>query len=74
MVTATDVRSRGSIVAFVGGASRSCGIVALGVGGLLGSVLEPRTAYVVVGLVGLAIAGSAVLTVRGRLSVPAGSL
>lgn len=66
MVTATDARGRGSIVAFVGGASRSCGILALGVGGLLGSVLGPRSAYVVVGVVGLVIAGAAVLAVRGR--------
>lgn len=71
MVTATDVSARGSIVAFVGGASRSCGIVALAVGGLLGTVTEPRTAYVVVGLAGLGIAGAAVASTRGRLREPA---
>lgn len=71
MVTATDIRARGSIVAFVGGTSRSCGIIALGVGGLLGSVLDPRTAYVLVGLVGLSIAAGAVLAVRGGLAPPA---
>ena len=65
------MRSRGSIVAFVGGASRSCGIAALAVGGLLGTVTEPRAAYVIVGLAGLAIAGAAVATTWGRLREPA---
>lgn len=69
MVTATDVAVRGRIVAFVGGASRSCGILALGVGGLLGAALGPRGSFVVVGLAGGALAVIATLSAGPRLGV-----
>lgn len=70
VLTGTDERGRGSIVAFVGGASRSCGIAALAVGGLLGSLLDPRAAFVVLGVVGLVIAVGAVRAVRGQAVGP----
>ena len=71
VLTATGTESRGSIVAFVGGASRSCGILALAAGGLMGTVLAPRTAYVLVGAVGLVIAVAATTSVGLRLREPA---
>lgn len=67
MVTATDPTRRGSVVALVGGASRSCSMIALAVGGVLGTVLGPRATFVAVGLVGLAIAVAAYLAVRRSL-------
>lgn len=67
MVTATDAVDRGRVVAFVGGASRSCTVLALGLGGLLGSVLGPREAFVLVGVAGLGIAATAVVRVRRAL-------
>lgn len=70
MVTATDARSRGSVVAFVGGASRSCGILALAVGGALGTVVTPRAGFVIVGVVGLAIAVVASAVTWRRLHRP----
>lgn len=67
MVTATDPASRGRIVALVGGASRSCGMIALAVGGSLGTVLGPRGTFVTVGLVGIVIAVAAHFAVRRSL-------
>lgn len=60
MVTATDPNSRGRIVALVGGAARSSGVLALALGGALGAALGPRTTFVTVGVVGLCIAVAAV--------------
>lgn len=56
MVTATHPATRGRVVAFVGGAARTSTIVALAVGGLLGTALGPRGTFVTVGIVGLSIA------------------
>lgn len=67
VLTATSTGSRGSIVAFVGGVSRTCGILALAAGVLLGTVLAPRDVYVLVGGVGLVIAVAAAASVRGHL-------
>lgn len=67
MVTATDPTRRGRIVALVGGASRSCGMIALALGGGLGTVLGPRGTFVTVGLVGLVIAAAAHLAARRHL-------
>lgn len=67
MVTATDPDRRGSIVALVGGAARSSTMIALAVGGVLGTVLGPRPAFVAVGVVGLCIAVVGVVAVRRRL-------
>lgn len=67
MLTATDLDGRGRIVAFVGGASRACGVAALGFGGLLGTVAGPRASFVLIGVVGLLIAVAAIVAVRGRL-------
>lgn len=64
MVTATDPDSRGRIVALVGGAARSSGILALGLGGVLGVLLGPRGTFLTVGLLGLCIAVAAVHSLR----------
>lgn len=64
MVTATDPDSWGRIVALVGGAARSSGILALALGGALGAVVGPRTTFVTVGVVGLGIAAAAVRSLR----------
>lgn len=64
MVTATEPSTRGSVVALVGGASRSCTLLALALGGLLGTLLGPRTTFVTVGVAGLAIAITAAVRVR----------
>lgn len=67
MVTATDQGTRGRVVAFVGGAARSCGMIALGVGGLLGTLLDPRASFVVLGTVGLVIGLVALWAARGHV-------
>lgn len=67
MVTETGAGTRGRVVAFVGGAARSCGMIALAVGGLLGTLLDPRTSFVAVGVVGLAIGLVALWAARGRV-------
>lgn len=67
MVTATDPATRGRVVALVGGASRSCTMLALALGGLLGTLLGPRGAFVAVGVVGLVIALAARHAVARRL-------
>lgn len=54
-ITETEAGARGRVVAFVGGAARSCTMIALAVGGVLGTVLGPREAFVVVGAVGVLI-------------------
>lgn len=74
MVTATDPRTRGRIVALVGGASRSCGMIALAVGGVLGTALGPRGTFVAVGLVGLVIAAAAHVAVRHTLPAEPGAV
>lgn len=66
MVTDTDPATRGRVVAFVGGAARSCGVVALAVGGLLGTILDPRESFVAVGVVALAIGLVALWAAGGR--------
>src|SRR5699024_2975833 len=55
MVTETDAGTRGRVVAFVGGAARSCTMLALPVGGVLGTVLGARESFVVVGVAGALI-------------------
>lgn len=67
VVTETGAGTRGRVVAFVGGAARSCGMIALAVGGLLGTLLDPRTSFVAVGVVGLAIGIVALRAARGRV-------
>lgn len=69
MVTATDPATRGRVVAFVGGAARSCTLIALAAGGVLGTIVGPRTAFVIVGVVGLGIAVAAGVALRPRLRV-----
>mgnify|MGYP002712229895 CR=1 FL=1 len=55
MVTETEAATRGRVVAFVGVAARSCTMLALAVGGVLGTVLGPRESFVVVGVAGVLI-------------------
>ncbi|WP_353951432.1 MFS transporter [Knoellia sp. S7-12] len=55
---------RGKVVALVSGLSRTATIGALAIGGVLGTQLGTRTAYVVCGVVGLLIAATAALRVR----------
>ncbi|MEO7267893.1 MAG: MFS transporter [Knoellia sp.] len=55
---------RGKVIALVSGLSRTTTIAALAVGGVLGTQLVARTAYVVCGSVGLLIAATAALRVR----------
>lgn len=66
---------RGKVVALVSGLSRTATIGALAIGGVLGTQLGARTAYVVCGCVGLLIAATAALRVRAGVhrSVDAGS-
>lgn len=70
MVTDTAPETRGRVVAFVGGAARSCGMIALAAGGLLGVILGPRASFVVVGAVALLIALVALWRARGRVVSP----
>lgn len=62
---------RGKVLALVSGLSRTATIVALAIGGVLGTQLGARTAYVVCGSVGLLIAATAALRVRTSLRHPA---
>ena len=68
MVTATDPATRGRVVAFVGGAARSCTVLAMALGGVLGTFLGPRASFIVVGVVGLGICGWATRAVRLELA------
>jgi len=58
---------RGKVLALVSGLSRTATIVALVIGGALGTQLGARTAYVVCGCVGLLIAATAALRVRAGI-------
>ena len=58
---------RGKVLALVNGLSRTATIGALTIGGVLGTQLGARTAYVVLGCVGLLIAGTAALRVRAAI-------
>lgn len=58
---------RGKVLALVNGLSRTATIGALVIGGVLGTQLGARTAYVVCGCVGLLIAATAALRVRGAI-------
>lgn len=64
LVTATDLRTRGAVVALVGGAARASSTAALAVGGILGTVATPRLAFVVVGTTGMVIGIAASILVR----------
>ncbi|MFC7490965.1 MULTISPECIES: MFS transporter [unclassified Knoellia] len=55
---------RGKVLALVSGLSRTATIGALAIGGVLGTQVGARTAYVVCGVVGLLIAATAALRVR----------
>lgn len=55
---------RGKVLALVSGLSRIATVGALAIGGVLGTQLGARTAYVVCGSVGLLIAATSVLRVR----------
>lgn len=55
MVTEIEADLRGRALAFVTGATRACGLLALALGGGLGSLLGPRGTFVVVGTLGLLI-------------------
>ncbi|MEV8374155.1 MFS transporter [Kribbella sp. NPDC056861] len=67
VVTRTEESLRGRVVAALSGTSRACSLVALLLGGLVGSLLGPRATFVVAG--GLAVLAAAVtgvlLTRRG---------
>lgn len=58
---------RGKVLALVSGLSRTATISALAIGGVLGTQLGARTAYVVCGSVGLLIAATAALRVRSAI-------
>lgn len=64
---------RGKVLALVGGLSRTATVGALAIGGVLGTQVGARTAYVICGSVGLLIAAIAALRVRcsGRRVGPA---
>lgn len=72
MVTETEAGTRGRVVAFVGGAARSCTMIALAVGGVLGTVLGPRESFVVVGVAGVLIGVMALRAAAGRALSPVG--
>lgn len=55
---------RGKVISLVSGLSRTATIGALAVGGVLGTQVGARTAYVVCGCVGVLIAATAALRVR----------
>lgn len=58
---------RGKVLALVNGLSRTATLGALTIGGVLGTQLGARTAYVVCGCVGLLIAATAALRVRASI-------
>ena len=58
---------RGKVLALVGGLSRTATVGALAIGGVLGTQVGARTAYVVCGVVGLLIAATAALRVRAEV-------
>jgi predicted MFS family arabinose efflux permease len=58
---------RGKVLALVNGLSRTATIGALALGGVLGTQVGARTAYIVCGVVGLLIAGTAALRVRSAI-------
>lgn len=55
--------ARGSVMAFVNGASRACSVVALVLGGILASTVGPRPAYVALGAAGIVVTAIATLIV-----------
>lgn len=66
-----DEGDRGKVLALVSGLSRTATIAALALGGVLGTQVGARTAYVVCGVVGLLIAVTAALRVRaGAVAEP----
>lgn len=67
MVTATDPSTRGRILALVGGASRTCTMGALALGGILGTMLGARGTFITVAITGLLIGTAANITVRKHL-------
>lgn len=67
MVTETEAGTRGRVVAFVGGASRSCSMIALAFGGLIGTVLGPRASFVAIGAAGMAIGIVALWAARDQI-------
>jgi MFS family permease len=53
VVTRTPDAQRGAVGAALNGLARACGVVALAMGGLLGTLASPRTMFVVGGVAGM---------------------
>ncbi|HPF81930.1 MFS transporter, partial [Nostocoides australiense] len=64
-ILADTVRAR--VLAFVGGASRAMGLIALLLGGTLNATVGPRGAYVVAGVAGLVAVAVAAVRLRPHL-------
>ncbi|MBM6401778.1 MFS transporter [Phycicoccus sonneratiae] len=60
---------RGAVVALVSGLSRAAGALALGLGGVVGTLAGPRPAYLVAGLAGLLVAVVAAWAVHRSVDV-----
>ena len=55
VVTRTPDAQRGTVGAALNGLARACGVLALALGGLLGTLASPRTVFIVGGLAGMCI-------------------